>query len=188
MVFVVGAMETLSLDAILRRARALCLEAGLDPDQPAQDGRPEWLGFISEARASLRRDLQTQDPLKLLQSIYVGEQAREQDTARLAPPHETADPLAKLERLYREEMHEGFERANLPPQRAEAGNALQDGFALDFEAAPTRGAARASADPLETLRVLEAATRDLQEDSRDDSKPALRDPERLRALKKTEDY
>ncbi|CAJ0888257.1 hypothetical protein AMST5_03862 [freshwater sediment metagenome] len=189
MIFVVRVMETLSLDSILRRARALCLDAGLDPDRPGQDGRPEWLRFIGEARSSLRQDLQTKDPLKLLESTYCVEQVREQEFARLAPSDETTDPLEKLERLYKEEMHEDFKRANPPANHAEDGEPiLQDHLAPNFDAAPTRVAAREAPDPLETLRALEAATRDLTETSPDSAASALRDPDRHRALKEREDY
>jgi hypothetical protein len=158
-------MGSLSLDAILQRARSLCLDAGLDPDRAAQDGRPEWLRFIGQARSSLRQDLQTQDPLELLDRAYGDEHARKARIASLAPPRETADPLEKLERLYRDEMHGVSKPASSPAHHADNGEPnWQTGLAGDAVLRPTHVVPE-EVDPLEMLRVLEAAAASEFEDN-----------------------
>jgi hypothetical protein len=152
-------MASFSLDTILHRARALCVKAGLDPDRLAPDGRPEWLRFVGEARASLWRDLEAQDPLELLKAVYEGEHAGEAD---VAPPGNAAgsvDPLEKLQELYEKEM--GRERARAAPLAHDASpyelNA-PSGLARELDgAAPTLAFRREPSDPLEELKALEAA-------------------------------
>ena len=149
-------MSSLSLDKILHRARALCVDAGLDPDRPALDGKPEWLRFIAEARASLRRDQEAQDPLELLKAIDNCELARETDVAHPRNDPETVDPLQKLEALYEKEMREERARAkqaelDVPQQELSASNDFTGGSG-------NRAASLISdrTDPLEALKALEA--------------------------------
>jgi hypothetical protein len=143
------AMQSLSLDAILHRARALCEAAGIDPDQPGPDGKPEWFRFLGQARGSLRRDRQAQDPLALLRAIDTGDSAPEAVETR-AP--ESVDPLEKLKALYEAEMGDGA-RASLQQNQHESSPEPTDsGLRGD-----ARTASRENTDPLAELKALEAA-------------------------------
>jgi hypothetical protein len=144
------AMGSISLDAILHRARALCEAAGVDPDQPGADGKPEWFRFLAQARASLRRDQQAQDPLELLRAIDAGDSAPEAVETR-AP--ESFDPLEKLQALYEAEMGGGARASSQQDQHVTLPEPKD--FGRDSDDARTHG--REQTDPLAELKALEAA-------------------------------
>ncbi|WP_281799710.1 hypothetical protein [Methylocystis echinoides] len=143
------AMQSLSLDAILHRARALCEAAGIDPDQPGPDGKPEWFRFLGQARATLRRDRQSQDPLELLRAIDAGDSVPEAVETR-AP--ESVDPLEKLQALYEAEMGDGARTSLEQTQHESLAEPKDFGFRGD-----ARTASREKTDPLAELKALEAA-------------------------------
>jgi hypothetical protein len=146
-------MGSFSIDDILRRARALSLEAGVDPDQPGADGKPEWFRFILAARESLRHDQRAQDPLALLREIEKNDHAAEAAIAESTASAESLDPLETLRALYEKET-------------ASVAHALPDLTSTDHAASRhdvtpevrQEGASIAGvphADPLEALRQWE---------------------------------
>jgi hypothetical protein len=153
-------MASFSLDQILHRARGLCAETGVDPDQPGPDGKPEWFRFIGAARDSLRRDQHAQDPLAFLKKIEMGERAREAIIDRAAVAPESSDPLEKLQALYQQAMESADARARDANQSStnDLAPALE-------EAGPAQPISPPHSDPLEALKALEvmgtdAMTRD----------------------------
>jgi hypothetical protein len=152
-------MGSFSLDAILHKARALCEAAGVDPDRPAQDGRPEWFRFIGDARASLRSEQHAQDPLALLKAIEEETRAAETPVAAVATAPESVDPLETLEALYEQEMGGASAPPVQPPaQDAPPGGVRgSDGLAPELsEPAHAIVFSRRRSDPLEELKALEA--------------------------------
>jgi hypothetical protein len=131
----------------------------VDPDRLAHDGRPEWLHFLAKARASLRRDLEAQDPLAQLKALDDRALARAGDAGHPRDEPETVDPLQKLKALYEKEMggdHAQAKRvaSGVPRQEVSAANDVTGGSgALPASLV----SARDRADPLEELKALEAA-------------------------------
>lgn len=149
-------MSSVSLDEILRRARALCVSAGVDPDQPAHDGRPEWFRFFGQARASLRRDRQAQDPLELLKALDAGALPGGADAAQGGSARESFDPLARLQELYEKERGQQQARATHRTHASSYELGAPDDLKRAVDTiAPTRAAGRAPSDPLEELKAIE---------------------------------
>jgi hypothetical protein len=143
-------MQSHSLDLVLQRARALCEAAGIDPDQPGADGKPEWFRFLAQARVTLRRDEQSQDPLALLKAL--DSQDKLPERRETAAP-ETFDPLERLQALYEAEMGgRAWPSPHQDVREAPAENSHLPGPS-GRELTPRRE----QTDPIAELKALEAA-------------------------------
>lgn len=139
-------MNSSSIDAVLKKARAACLDAGFDPDHIGEDGKPAWLHFVAEAQASPGEDQQTRDPLASLRML----EARDLNVEAAAPSENAPvlDPLEKLQELFEHEMVAANPKSGRP----------ENSFAEPhMEDVSTLSSRPKGADPLEMLKALEGS-------------------------------